>query len=138
MSSYAKWKGLKPGEFEAVVNEETNKKLKITALNIYNQIVAISPVDLGRFKANNIPSINEPDYSVIDDPIFDGKDKEASRKFAEEMVGKLRLTIEGAPANTNRIYIQNNLPYAEALENGHSHQAASGVYKVSFDAVVNE
>ncbi|HIA8446854.1 TPA: HK97 gp10 family phage protein, partial [Escherichia coli] len=34
------------------------------------------------------------------------------------------------------IYIQNNLPYAEALENGHSQQAPTGVYANAFHGVL--
>ncbi|EFO5343979.1 HK97 gp10 family phage protein, partial [Escherichia coli] len=39
-------------------------------------------------------------------------------------------------ANYGVIYIQNNLPYAEALENGHSQQAPTGVYANAFHGVL--
>ncbi|MNH46054.1 hypothetical protein D3C79_1086850 [compost metagenome] len=34
-----------------------------------------------------------------------------------------------------QVFIQNNLPYATALEDGHSQQAPGGIYAVSFHGV---
>jgi hypothetical protein len=43
--------------------------------------------------------------------------------------------IDQAPAYSV-LYIQSNLPYSVPLENGHSTQAPTGVYAVSFNGVI--
>ena len=79
----------------------------------------------GTFRASHFVSIGSPDYSVPTEP-----DPRGTMTFLN---GK--NIIEQAPAYSV-IYIQSNLPYSVALENGHSKQAATGVYAVSFNGVV--
>lgn len=79
----------------------------------------------GTFRASHFVSIGEPNHSVPTEP-----DPRGTMTFLN---GK--NIIDQAPAYSV-IYIQSNLPYSVALENGHSKQAATGVYAVSFNGVV--
>ncbi|AKG14165.1 hypothetical protein [Moraxella bovoculi] len=76
----------------------------LTAMT-YNNIVALSPVDTGRYRNAHHFSHGSPSHA---------------------MSGATGIRI---PVGDYRpIYIQNNLPYALRIENGWSGQAPSGVY----------
>lgn len=110
--------------FAGLVEEEVGKKLRIISMALLTEIVQRSPVDTGRFRNNNIVSISSADYSELE-----GEDR--SGAAAIQRGGA--VIANGKPYSV--IYIQNNLPYAEALENGHSQQAPAGVYSASFHGV---
>jgi hypothetical protein len=78
----------------------------------------------GRFRGNNFVTIDEPGYYQLErvDP------------GGSQTISAGSSAINAAPAYST-IYIQNNLPYAEPLENGHSTQAPGGIYAVSFHGV---
>lgn len=89
------------GELEKQLNETLNTLIATT----YNNIVALSPVDTGRYRNAHHFSHGSPSHA------------------------KSGATVLQIPVGDYRpIYIQNNLPYALRLENGWSKQAPSGVY----------
>lgn len=75
-----------------------------------------SPVDTGQFRANWLISIGAPDPSTEQgpSPAFAAKSSAALASYAAQ---------EGFPV----VYLQNNLPYANRLENGWSKQAPDGM-----------
>jgi hypothetical protein len=79
----------------------------------------------GTFRASHFVSIDQPSNWVPEEPDPGGA------KTIDAGVA----TISTAP-NFSKIYIQTNLPYSVALENGHSKQAPTGVYAVSFNDIV--
>lgn len=113
-----------PSVFMNQVEEDVGKKLRFISLQLLNEIVSRSPVDTGRFRANNQVSIGSPEYGTTDTA-----DKNGSATFQQGSA----VIVQGKPYSV--IYIQNNLPYAEPLENGHSQQAPAGIYAVSFHGV---
>lgn len=110
--------------FAGMVEEEVGKKLRIISMALLTEIVLRSPVDTGRFRANNQVSIGGADYSQISTI-----DQSGSVTIQQGSA----VIAQGQPYSV--IYIQNNLPYAERLENGHSKQAPTGVYANSFHGV---
>ncbi|MHB9798476.1 HK97 gp10 family phage protein [Pseudomonas sp. MT3] len=88
------------------------------------EIVEHAPVDTGRFVANNIVSIGEPVFYSLN--AFDKDGHETIAKGYAELAHLVPYSV---------IYIQNNLIYAGALEDGHSGQAPGGVYGVAHIAV---
>ena len=82
------------------------------------------PVDTGRARANTIVSIGSPVYQVLD-----RYDKSGGNTIME---GVTRLT--GLEPYTV-VYLQNNLPYIEKLEDGHSKQAPIGMFGAAFNSV---
>ncbi|EHF14424.1 hypothetical protein, partial [Pseudomonas aeruginosa] len=104
---------------QAVANHQ--RRLTIEMLE---QITIHAPVDTGRFKANNIVSVDLPAYYSLD-----RYDKDGHETLA---MGEAALA---ALAPYSVVYIQNNLIYAGALEDGHSGQAPAGIYGVSFHSV---
>lgn len=84
------------------------------------RVVLKSPVDTGRFRGNWLVAIGIPATGTADRVDKGGKATIAAGK----------AVIEGL-TSAQAIYICNNLPYAVALENGHSQQAPGGMVAVT-------
>tara|TARA_B100000900_G_scaffold384140_1_gene372719 strand:- start:1391 stop:1792 length:402 start_codon:yes stop_codon:yes gene_type:complete len=111
--------------FEIKLNKElvnTDEKIEdvisLIAMDSLRGIVKKSPVDTGRFRANWIVSknrINPAKLNTVD-------------KTGTSSITKGTQTIETFEYKKDKsIIIQNNLPYANRLENGHSKQAPKGM-----------
>ncbi|KCX64952.1 hypothetical protein, partial [Acinetobacter baumannii] len=86
-------------------------------------LVNLSPVDTGAYRASHIVSIGTADYGVREpstNPIQDAAIQAVKFKLG------------------NLIYIQNNQPYAERLENGWSDQAPQGIYSTTFHYITQK
>lgn len=90
------------------------------SLQALRGIVQMSPVDTGRFRGNWITSVEAPDPTVFEQvrpaqvPIVEADEKLSA--------------LDEIP---RVIYLQNNLPYANRLENGYSKQAPEGMVAVT-------
>lgn len=113
-----------PSLFAGVVEEQLTQRVRVIALAMLNEIVLRSPVDTGRFRGNNIVSIGSPVYTNT--ASLDPSGGETINRGLSVMSGLEPFT---------QVFIQNNLPYAERLENGHSKQAPAGIYGLSFISV---
>lgn len=113
-----------PSLFAGVVEEALTQRIRVIALAMLNEIVLRSPVDTGRFRGNNIVSVGAPVYTSTTN--VDKSGGETIQRGLSVMTGLEPYT---------QVYIQNNLPYASALEDGHSQQAPGGIYAVSFNGV---
>jgi len=113
-----------PSAFVGLVEEDVGKRLRIISMALLAEIVQRSPVDTGRFRANNQVSLGGPDYGIT---------TEVDKSGAATLQQGSAVIAQGKPYSV--IYIQNNLPYAEALENGHSKQAPTGLYANAFHGV---
>ncbi|MCY4125399.1 MAG: HK97 gp10 family phage protein [Pseudomonas sp.] len=113
-----------PSLFADVVAEQVAQRVRVIALAMLNEVVLRSPVDTGRFRGNNIVSIGSPVFRQTAE--LDPTGAATLRAGSSALSGLEPFTT---------VYIQNNLPYAEALENGHSQQAPGGVYGLAFIGV---
>lgn len=113
-----------PSLFAGVVEEALTQRVRVIALAMLNEIVLRSPVDTGRFRGNNIVSVGSP----VRVPV------EALDKSGGATIQRGLSAVTGLEPYT-QVFIQNNLPYAESLERGHSKQAPAGIYEVSFRGV---
>ncbi|MFP4104818.1 MAG: HK97 gp10 family phage protein [Phycisphaerae bacterium] len=131
-----------PTGFTKEVEREQNRRLRAVALQALTSIIERSPVGDpsqwkrpssappgyigGTFRGNNSVSVAAPDMSYNESIT----DKTGQRALARGsvVIGSVREPFAA-------IYVQNNLPYAEAIENGHSGQAPQGVYAVTFDSI---
>jgi len=89
-----------------------------------------SPVDTGRFKGSHFLSVDELEFQ----PLQDGRERAQNEAEANERMQSAEAelgAIEKIPGGGTSIFITNNLPYAGALEHGHSQQAPQGVYAVA-------
>lgn len=96
--------------------DDIAEAVSVIALDGLSQIVRRSPVDTGRFRGNWDVSIGS-----------------ISTTFTQEVDPSGAATIANGQAilgtyeQLRPIYIQNNLPYAQRLENGWSGQAPQGM-----------
>ncbi|WP_423812406.1 HK97 gp10 family phage protein [Pseudomonas asiatica] len=113
-----------PSLFAGVVEEALTQRVRVIALAMLNEIVLRSPVDTGRFRGNNIVSIGAP--VRVPAETLDKSGGATIQRGLSVMTGLEPYT---------QVFIQNSLPYSEALEKGHSKQAPAGIYEVSFRGV---
>ena len=118
-------------DFELRLNTavlETQEKIEdavqVIAMDTLRGVVLKSPVDTGRFRGNWIVSINSP--SMAQTPATDAS--------GSGTINKGMAAIEGYDVETtSRIYIQNNMPYGNRLENGWSKQAPKGMVSLTLN-----
>lgn len=113
-----------PSLFIDQVEEDLKERIRAIAAALHGEVVSRSPVDTGRFRRNNIVSIGEPVFATTLEVDPDGAETKA-----------LGIAALSALKPYTVVYIQNNLPYAERLENGHSGQAPAGIYGITFIGV---
>lgn len=113
--------------FSSDVNKWTEKaqarmKLAIRkiALEVFREVIMMSPVDTGRFKGNWQVAINE-----IPQGTLEIDDKTGTVAMSKADAAALQLEVGEA------IYLVNNLPYARPLEYGSSKQAPQGMIRIT-------
>ncbi len=116
---------IEPSIFSGMIEEDVGLKIRYIAMQILTAIDIAAPVDTGRFRNNNQVSLQHPDFGISDNVDPNGT-----------IAVQRGIGVISKAANYGVIYIQNNLPYAEALENGHSQQAPTGVYANAFHGVL--
>ena len=116
---------IEPSIFAGMIEEDVGLKIRYIAMQILTAIDIATPVDTGRFRNNNLVSLQHPDFGISDNVDPNGT-----------IAVQRGIGVISKAANYGVIYIQNNLPYAEALENGHSQQAPTGVYANAFHGVL--
>ena len=116
---------IEPSIFAGMIEEDVGLKIRYIAIQILTAIDIAAPVDTGRFRNNNLVALQHPDFGISDNVDPNGT-----------IAVQRGIGVISKAANYGVIYIQNNLPYAEALENGHSQQAPTGVYANAFHGVL--
>lgn len=94
------------------VGEFVGDTLRVLALDIDRRVILESPVDTGAARSNWLASIGSPIDSVAEIDI-------------QGAINKGAAAISGA-GDYETIYIANNLPYIQRLNEGWSEQAPSG------------
>lgn len=122
------------GDFSRMMAEEKrelekdiNTISRRLALDIFSRVVLASPVDTGRFRGNW-----QMDVGRFTDEELDVADKSGAITISRELA-KLR----GSSSPFTIITIQNNLPYAGRLNDGHSKQAPAGFVEAAIDQAVS-
>ena len=112
-------------QFAARAGENADVAVRRVVLEIGSRLIYRSPVDTGRFRANWFYSFNALNHAST----------EATGATAvndiDQVPGRAAMGVH---------YIQNNLPYAMALERGHSPQAPGGLVGITvaeFDGIVD-
>lgn len=96
--------------------------IRKTVLDLFAGIIRRSPVDTGTYRASHMIANHEP---APEEGIVKIEKGQAANEVNAIAKGAAWFWAPGMGA----IYIFNNLPYAEPLENGHSKQAPEGIYR---------
>ncbi len=121
------WKN-RPTNFAIQILNEGDKVVKKIATEMLQQVIVGSPVDTGAFRGNHHITLGAPDKTFDTTKLDKGgsaTQQEGNQKILQAKLGGL-------------VYIQNNLPYAVALENGHSQQRPLGIYSIAFMNVTSK
>ena len=122
------WKN-KPSNFALEIEKIGDEHLRKVSAEMLQQVIVRSPVDTGVFRGNHRISLDNPDNTYDLSTADKGGSatlQKGNQKILQAKMGDL-------------VYVQNSLPYAIALENGHSQeQAPNGVYALSFQSVVSK
>lgn len=114
------WTGAKPTSFSFEVEKQADELVKKITMDTVQSLVVSSPVDTGAYRASHIVSVGSGDYGV----------REPSTNAVQDAAIQAVKFKLG-----NLVYIQNNQPYAERLENGWSDQAPQGIYGLTFNFI---
>lgn len=96
------------------------KAARKIALDMFSELILMSPVDTGLFRGNWQPAIGAAPEGVV----------ELKDKDGNTVIAKLGGTVAGLKIG-DTIMMVNNLPYAVALEEGHSKQAPKGMLRLT-------
>ena len=101
--------------------EQAPQFVRNIALDLLRKVTMKSPVDTGRFRANWMTGIG-------------GADETTTESTVDDAVMRGSIILSGY-RDLKQIHISNNLPYAAALEHGHSMQAPLGVAEISVEEI---
>lgn len=113
--------------FSDKAEKDMNRFCRLIALDLHKRVVTRSPVDTGRFKANNQVSLNG---LPSDSQLSVDKGGGATITSGSNEIARFNLG--------DTIFLYNNVAYAMRLEFGHSKQAPTGIYRISLKDVVSE
>ena len=103
-------------KFEKMASEKQERVVKASFIHLGTEMELKSPVDTGRFKANWMPNLNSIDSSTTDSTASN--------------IGAIAVELGGFKIGQT-YYYTNSLPYAMALEFGHSNQAPQGFVRLA-------
>lgn len=106
-------------------NEKIEDAIQVIAMDSLRGVVLKSPVDTGRFRGNWIVSVDSPNLTETQQTDVNGS----------ATINKGMAAVEAFDINNSRIYIQNNLPYGNRLENGWSKQAPNGMVALTLSEI---
>lgn len=110
------------------VEQNVERTVKRVALAVDQAVVLATPVDTGRARSNWIAQIGDPARRTVE-PYAEGNaggSAEGALSQASHEIDRFRLGQD--------IYISNNLPYIERLNQGHSAQAPAGFVEEAVEA----
>jgi len=120
--------------FETKTLDKMARAARKITLDAFANVINMSPVDTGRFRGNWQPAIGDVPTGTV----------EAVDPQGTVVIAKVQGVVAGMEPG-DVIYMANNLPYAQRLEDGYSQQAPAGMVKLTVqrfqpiaDAVIRE
>ena len=100
------------------LTEFTERQVRKVTLDLTAELVRETPVDTGWARNNWVPRVGRPETEPVGAPGNPGPGA-AARSAGEAQVLGYRL-------GQGSVFVTNNVPYIEALNDGHSPQAPAG------------
>lgn len=105
---------------ERKTEDKMSRAVRKITLDAFSNVIMMSPVDTGRFRGNWQTAIGDaPDGTV-----------EAVDPSGNTVIAKVQGVTAGMEPG-DVVYMANNLPYAQRLEDGYSGQAPNGMVKLT-------
>lgn len=105
---------------------------RATALAIDQTVVLATPVDTGRARSNWRVSAEK--NSGVFEAFAEGKAGSTAGENTQQALDDGAAVIDGLPPDTHTLYISNNLPYIQPLNDGSSAQAPAGFVEQAVQA----
>ena len=114
--------------FKIEIVDEAENMARRVAFAVDRQVVMMSPVDTGRFRANWQVSLNvEASGTVEHAPGVGGSTTAQNTQKALDQLDKVMKGFELG----NDIYVVNNIVYGPRLNDGHSRQAPKNFVRIA-------
>jgi len=110
-----------------VFEKNTELAIRRAAIAADQAIVLATPVDTGRARANWLVAVGSPSSDSFE---FDGGEAAATNQALEQGRG----AIDAFKLGRGAIFITNNLPYIQRLEDGWSQKAPDGMIEAGLSA----
>jgi len=113
-------------DFTEKAGKNAEKIFRGTTINLFGRIIKRTPVVTGRLKGNWQIDVNKPPIGILS-----MDDNSPLKKINSESKFKIQRGV-GKASLEDTIYMANNLPYAQLVENGnYSTQAPAGMVGVT-------
>jgi hypothetical protein len=110
-----------------LIEDGSGEVVRKAALAVDQTVVSATPVDTGRARSNWLVGIDAPTREVLDQAHTPGAKGSTGAENTQQSIQAAAAAIAGYDALRNSaIYISNNLPYIQKLDEGHSRQAPAG------------
>lgn len=106
----------------------TGRVVQKLAMDITANLIETTPIDTGWARSNWVPNIGEPVTSTTGAP--------EGVSFASQQAGIAGLASYQVALGA--VFITNNVPYIQVLNDGHSKQAPIGFVQLAIDKAVYE
>lgn len=114
------WTGVSPEKWAAKTDDKLSTAVRKISLELFSRVILKTPVDTGRARGNWQVAIGSLPNGTLD----------LNDASGTATVSKATATTAGVKAG-DVIYLVNNLPYAQRLEDGYSGQAPAGMVALS-------
>lgn len=126
------WKN-KPSNFALEIQKVGDEHLRKVSAEMLQGVIMASPVMDGAFRSNHRVTVNKTTNETVPSNGNRSPKGTLDQQVFAEGAGQILQAKLG-----DNVYIQNNLPYALRLENGHSQQAENGIYALTFLSVASK
>lgn len=126
------WKN-KPSNFALEIEKIGDEHLRKVSAEMLQGVIMASPVMDGAFRSNHRVTVNKTTNETVPSNGNKAPKGTLDQQVFAEGAGQILQAKLG-----DNVYIQNNLPYALRLENGHSQQAENGIYALTFLSVASK
>lgn len=106
------------------VNRRIDTVIRKSTIELFGQVIKMTPVDTGRAKGNWQCSVNSPITSEIERDDGSKSQSLSSSKAYSDVVSTV-------PRAGNVVWLSNNVPYIRKLEYGSSNQAPGGMVRIA-------
>lgn len=113
------------------VQANASRTIMRVAFQCANELKIATPVDTGWARANWLVSIGAPTDAKT---VNDGQKGQGNASTTAQQAGEAQLLVYNT--NKGNIYLQNNVPYIQKLNEGSSPKAPAGFVEMAIDAAV--
>lgn len=114
-------------KFGGNINKVIGQLQRAAAFGLVGDLTKGSPVDTGRFRASWVVGVGTKSEETAEEGV------RSKGEASQESLARLKVLTPETVDGKRPVILSNNLPYAQALADGHSGQAPSGWVQAAVD-----